>query len=255
MKAIRVNKFLMPVLVVLTLLGSVWVAKAAGLWQTSGRGQVLLDDSGQPDPAGIKGWMTLDDLSETYGVPLADLYVLIGAVPDLPSGTALKEMEAEVPGFEVSAVRAGVAAYLNGSWSPSDGPFGGSLEGHEEAVQEPAPTPTAEPQATATPQPEASPSTSEEHVPQGPGAGSGAGSGGEIVLPADGSPLPGSEIRGRMTLQEVADLCQVPLEVLIAELGLPEDIDAQLRMRDLASQMGIEVLTVREVVDRYQTNR
>jgi hypothetical protein len=236
MKAIRVNKFLMPVLVVLTLLGSVWVAKAAGLWQTSGRGQVLLDDSGQPDPAGIKGWMTLDDLSETYGAPLEDLYVMIGAGPDLPSGTALKELEAVVPGFEVSAVRAGVAAYLDGSWASSDGPL-------------------PEPEVTVTPQPEALPTTSEDHVPQGPGAGSGAGSGGEIVLPADGSPWPGSEIRGRMTLQEVVDLCQVPLEVLAAELGLPEDIDAQLRMRDLADQMGIEVLTVREVVDRYQANR
>ena len=255
MRTIRVNKLLMPVLVVLTLLGSVWVAKAAGLWQTSGRDQILLDGSGQPDPAGIKGWMTLDDLSETYGVPLADLYVMIGAGPDLSSGTALKEMEAIVPGFEVSAVRAGVAAYLNGSWAPGDGPFSGSLEGHEEAVLEPASTPTPEPQATAAPQPEASPTTGEEHVPQGPGAGSGGGSGGELVLPADGSPLPGSDIRGRMTLQEVVDLCQVPLEVLVAELGLPQDIDAQLRMRDLADQMGIEVLTVREVVDRYQANR
>ena len=76
MKPIRVNRFLMPFLVVLALLGSVWVAKAAGLWQTSGRGQVLLDASGQPDPAGIKGWMTLADLSETYGVPLDALYAL-----------------------------------------------------------------------------------------------------------------------------------------------------------------------------------
>ena len=55
-----------------------------------------------------------------------------------------------------------------------------------------------------------------------------------------------------MTLQEVVDYCQVPLDYLATELGLPEDVDTSLRMRDLASQMGIEVVTVREVVDGYQ---
>jgi len=30
-------------------------------------------------------------------------------------------------------------------------------------------------------------------------------------------------------------------------------VDTQLRMRDLAGQLSIEVLTVREVVDRYQS--
>ena len=55
MKAIRVNKYLVPILAVVTLLGSVWVAKAAGVWQTSGRGQVLLDEGGTADPQGIKG--------------------------------------------------------------------------------------------------------------------------------------------------------------------------------------------------------
>jgi hypothetical protein len=55
-----------------------------------------------------------------------------------------------------------------------------------------------------------------------------------------------------MTLQEVVDYCQVPLDYLVVELGLPEDVDTALRMRDLASQMGIEVVTVREVVEGYQ---
>ena len=55
-----------------------------------------------------------------------------------------------------------------------------------------------------------------------------------------------------MTLQEVMDYCQVPLEYLVAELGLPDDVDTRLWMRDLANQYGIEVSTVREVVERYQ---
>jgi len=127
MKAVRVNKYVMPVLAVVALLGSVLVAQAAGVWQTSGRGEVMLDESGQPDPAGIKGWMTLTGVSESYGVPLDVLYTMIGASPDLPADTEMKELEGLLPGMRVSTVRAGVAAYLDGSWSPADGPYGTDL--------------------------------------------------------------------------------------------------------------------------------
>jgi len=127
MKAVRVNKYVLPILAVVALLGSVLVAQAAGVWQTSGRNQVILDESGQADPAGIKGSMTLATVSETYGVPLDTLYTMIGAAPDLPADTQLKELEGLVPDFEVSAVREGVAAYLDGSWSPADGPYGTDL--------------------------------------------------------------------------------------------------------------------------------
>ena len=289
MKAIKVNKYLMPLLVVLTLLGSVWIAKAAGVWQTSGRGQVLLDESGQPDPAGIKGWMTLTDISETYGLPLDALYEMIGASRDVPPDTPLKDLEKLVPGMEVWAVREGVAVYLDGAWVPGDGRYGydnepgqdpTSAPGSEppveptvaptEATAVPAeptavpaePTAAAEPTAIAEPTaapesvPVATPASSDDHLPRGPavggGQGQGDGSAAGAVLPEDGSPLSGSQIKGRMTLEEIVDLCQVPMEHLIAELGLPEDVDTHLPMRDLASQLGIEVPAVREVVERYQ---
>jgi hypothetical protein len=252
MRAVRVNKLLMPALVIVALLGSVWVAKAVDLWQTSGRGQVLLDADGQPDPAGIKGWMTLADVSETYGVPLDAVYVLIGADAGLPPETAMKDLEKLVPGMEVWAVREGVAAYLAGTWAPEMGRFepeGTSLEDHGASVPV-EPTTTSQP--TPTPQP--APLSTAEHLSQGggQGRGQGEGAGSGFVLPQDGSRLPGAEIWGRMTLQEVVDYCQVPLEYLIAELGLPDDVDVHLRMSNLASQLGVEVLTVRDVVTRYQ---
>jgi len=235
MKAIRVNRYWVPIIAVLALLGSVWVAKAAGVWQTSGRGVILVDEDGEADPEGIKGWMTLYDVSSVYGVPLQALYTMIGAGPEVPPETTLKDLEKLVEGMEVWAVRAGVAAYQEGSWTPADGRYTG------EAIEEPH-----EPTSTPTP----------EHVPQGDGEGRGEGYGegeGEgFALPQDGSRLPGSEIRGRMTVQEVVDYCQVPLETLIAELGLPDDIDTGLWMRDLANRYGIEVTTVREVVEQYQ---
>jgi hypothetical protein len=230
MKAIHVNKYLMPVFAVLTLLGSVWVAKAAGVWQTSGRGQVLLDDSGQPDPMGIKGWMTLSSVSETYGVPLDELYNLIGASPDVSPDTALKDLEKLTPGMEVWALREAVGVYLAGD--------------REGDVIEDAPPPTP------TPTPEPSPDA--DHLPRGAGEARGAGHGEGFSLPQDGSRLPGSQIKGRMTLQEVIDACQVPLAYLTAELGLAGDVDTGVWMRDLANHYGIEVSTVREVVERYQ---
>lgn len=242
MNPIRVNKYLMPVLVVVALLGSVWIAKAAGLWQTSGRGQILLDVDGRPDPAGIKGWMTLADVSETYGVPLDALYVMIGAETSVPPETVMKELEKLVPGVEVWAVREGVAAYLAGAWTPDMGRFD-ALGGLSAEME-----PTSPPEPTLVPQPVPTPITTDEHIPQGQGEGSGSG----LVLPQDGSRLAGAEIKGRMTLQEVVDYCQVPLDYLLAELGLPDDMDLQLRMRDLASQIGIEIQAVRDAVTRYQ---
>jgi hypothetical protein len=242
MNPIRVNKYLMPVFVVVALLGSVWVAKAAGLWQTSGRGQILLGADGDPDPAGIKGWMTLAELSETYGVPLDTLYIMIGAESSVPPETAMKDLEKLVPGMEVWAVREGVAAYLAGAWTPDMGRFDalGALPAEGQ--------PTPPPEPTLVPQPVLTPLPTDEHTPQGQGEGTGSGA----VLPQDGSRLAGGEVKGWMTLQEVADYCQVPLDLLLDELGLPEDVDPQLRMRDLASQMGVEIQAVRDVVTRYQ---
>ncbi len=242
MNPTRVNKYLMPAFVVVALLGSVWVAKAAGLWQTSGRGQILLDTDGHPDPSGIKGWMTLADLSETYGVPLDALYVMIGAESSVPPETAMKDLEKLVPDMEVSAVREGVAAYLAGAWTPDMGRF--DAQGIVPVETEPTlpPEPTLVPESMPTPLP------TDEHVPQGQGEGTGSG----LVLPQDGSRLAGGEVKGRMTLHEVIDYCQVPLDYLLDELGLPDDVDLQLRMRDLSSQMGIEVQSVRDVVTRYQ---
>ena len=121
MKTLPVHKIWMPVLVVVALMGTIGVAKLMGSWQTSGRGQIMLDTSGKPDPQGIKGWMTLADVSETYEVPLDDLYALIGAPPDVPPTTAMKELERLLPGTAVWAVREAVAAYQVGIFAPLPG--------------------------------------------------------------------------------------------------------------------------------------
>lgn len=243
MKPIRVNAYFLPVLIVAALLGSYGVARIARVWQTSGRDEVLLDASGRQDPEGIKGWMTLSNVSETYGVPLDALYTMIGAGPEIAAETELKEIEGLLPGVDASTIRSGVAAYLDGSWTPADAPYGDGKAAPAEAP-EPTVVPTTGPTSTAAP------AATAEHVPQGEGSGTGEG----LTLPTDGSRLAAAAIKGRMTLQEVVDYCQVPLEYLIAELELPADVDTHILMREMLTQYGVDVTAVRDIVGTYQAD-
>ncbi|MBO8126461.1 MAG: hypothetical protein H0Z38_04390 [Firmicutes bacterium] len=57
------------------------------------------------------------------------------------------------------------------------------------------------------------------------------------------------DIRGRMTLQEVADAFGLSIEEIIQKAGLPADIDATIPLRDLKAVVeGFEVSQVRDAV-------
>jgi hypothetical protein len=51
----RVNRFLMPIIVIVALLGTTFIAQAAGFWSTSGRDAIDMESMTAAD---IKGWMT-----------------------------------------------------------------------------------------------------------------------------------------------------------------------------------------------------
>ena len=70
----RLNPFFMPVLAVGLLLGTVFTAQALGQWSISGRTAVDLE---QIAPADLKGWMTLQQVSDGLPIPPADLYALM----------------------------------------------------------------------------------------------------------------------------------------------------------------------------------
>jgi len=139
----KANRWLVPLIAIVFLLGSVWVARAMGWWQTTGTNITTLDDASPDD---IRGSSTLGDVSQTFGIPLAELRSLLGLPGDVAAETQLKELEAY---NEVSVVRAKVAEYL-----------GVPYEGGEEALE----APTA-PQATASPAQEAGPSAPASFVP------------------------------------------------------------------------------------------
>jgi hypothetical protein len=134
----RVNRYLLPLLVIVTLLGPVLIAQALGVWSTSGRTTVNLE---RLAPADIKGWMSLQQVIDGLNVPPATVYNLMHIPADIAPSTALKDLEGIVPDFEVTVLRDKLTTYLSAN-SPV-----------EEATAEVTLAPTLIPTAEATPAP------------------------------------------------------------------------------------------------------
>lgn len=239
----RVNKYLMPAVVLVVLLGTVAIAQATGNFVTSGKGMV---DLANLAPEDIKGWMTWQNISDGFAIPVEELYALLNVPADIPPSTAIKDMETLLEGFETSDVREALAAYLGVPYT---------------AEGEAAPSGSAE-QATAIPTPVATsaaptvaPQPAQIHVPQGDGSGEPAGDGtGPTPLPS-GQILSASDIKGRHTLAEIAQQCAVPLDQLYVALNLPADFDSTTQISSLTS-LGLvaEVQAVRDAVAALQAD-
>lgn len=108
----RVNKYVLPIGVIVVLFATVLVAQAAGTWQVTGSTTVIpTTTSGRPDPEAIKGKMTLDEVITTYKIPQVDLYAALKLPADLPTSTQVKELESVIQDFEVDLVRQAVQDY------------------------------------------------------------------------------------------------------------------------------------------------
>ena len=229
-----VNRHLIPILAITLLLGTVGVAMLTGNWIVSGK--ELINVEQMTSSADIRGWMTIDQVATGLNIDLPDLYELVGIPAEIPADTALKDMEQIVPDFETSAVRDAVAVYL------------GETTVEDSAAVDTAATPVPTPTPVAT-QPPATPTAM--HVPQSDGLGTGDGTGPTPLPP--GTRLTADEIKGRHTLQEIADQAQVPLDALIAALGLPPDADPAQSVRDLVESGRLtEVDDVRVAVTALQ---
>lgn len=225
----RVNKWFVPVLAVALLLGTVGVAQATGWWIVSGKSMV--DVQNMTSSADIKGWMTFEQIAAGFGMETSTLYAELGLPADLPPETALKEMESVVPGFEVSTVRDVIDAYL--------GEDGTAADSAEREVAQPAPQPTTAPTAEPSPTPVAV-----DHVPVGDGSGTGDATGSGPAAPTSAV-----EIKGRHTLQQIADSTGISLDDLLAALALPADTDPNVEVRSLVEGGAIaEVETIRTAV-------
>ncbi len=111
----RPGKWVMPVVALLVLLGTYAVTRTTGVWSSSTRGSAAGHVvAANLAPADIKGWMTLKQVSDATKLPLATILQIAG-VPDgetLDPQTALRDLEASVPGFSVVDFRAAVEERL-----------------------------------------------------------------------------------------------------------------------------------------------
>ncbi len=101
----KINPFIYGAVVLAVFLGVIGGFQGAGLWSTSGK----VNGSGeriQPsaeDVSTIKGWMTLDEVSTTFGVPVADILSAFNLPADTPASTALKDLESDT--FDLPTLR------------------------------------------------------------------------------------------------------------------------------------------------------
>jgi hypothetical protein len=101
----KINPFIYGVIVLLVFFGIIIGFQQAGVWTTSGKvnssGQQVQPSSG--DANTIKGWMTLDQVSTTYNIPVPEILSAFSLPADTPGTTALKDLESDT--FDIPALR------------------------------------------------------------------------------------------------------------------------------------------------------
>ena len=101
----KINPIVYGLLVVIVFLGIIVGFQQVGVWSTSGK----VSASGeriQPSAAdvnSIKGWMTLEQVSTTYNIPVADILSAFDLPADTPGSTALKDLESAA--FDIPSLR------------------------------------------------------------------------------------------------------------------------------------------------------
>lgn len=226
----RLSKYAMPVVGIILLIGSVLVGQAAGMWKTVGDRQVALQANGMPDPEGIKGWMTLESVSEQFHIPMSYLYEHLQLPQDLPVETKMSEIEKVVDGFEVSTMRDLVSSYQADTTTQTADK---NPEVSNQSLGNLAPVSTQTVETTSISRqddPQNAVTDTNLHVTTGSGQSAG--------------------IRGRMSLAEAAKEGGVDVKALLDALGLSADTDTKSPMADIKDQLGFEVSDVREAVEQ-----
>lgn len=143
--------WLAPIIFITVMLGGVGIAEASGAWVTSGKQVVAV---GQLAVEDVKGSMSLQAAADGLGITVDELVTLINPADRslLTPTTLFKEIEAVVPGFELTTFRETLRAYLaTRAGSPA--------------------TPAAAPTPTTTAAPAASPTATHTGTPTGTGTG------------------------------------------------------------------------------------
>jgi polyferredoxin len=176
------------------------VSKLSGHWQVKPEMVSFTDQKGRLDPGQIRGWMSLNDLSQGYHIPLDRLYADSGLPRTVPPSLRMNRIAEEHKlAFEPDKMREVVAAALGQA-----------------------------PRASS---------------PKGPGAKKDHAKGEE------------EQVKGFMTLNEVALKTGVPKEHILKQLGAPTTTDPRKPVREWIHDMGKTMQDVRDIVIAYQSGR
>lgn len=101
----KIKPFVFSLIVLVVFFGIIIGFQQAGVWSSSGKvnasGQRIEPSAG--DVQTIKGWMTLEQVSTTYDVPVAEILSAFNLPADTPASTAVKDLESDT--FSVSGLR------------------------------------------------------------------------------------------------------------------------------------------------------
>lgn len=161
----KINPILYGVIVTVVFFGIIGGFQAAGFWSTSGKtnadGQAI--QPAADDVNSIKGWMTLDQITTAYAVPLDELLAVFNLPADTDPQTAIKDLETDT--FSVTELRTWL---LNRSSQPASNVSGGvsvptlDISDPTDTNTGEVPSPTLEP--TLEPVAEQPTTTPTEHV-------------------------------------------------------------------------------------------
>ncbi|MCU0247745.1 MAG: 4Fe-4S binding protein [Bryobacter sp.] len=199
---------------VLGLFVFIGVSQATNHWRTKPELPTFRNAAGQLDANEIRGWMTLKDISDTYKIPLQDLYAKAGIPAKVDPNTRMNKIGStyELKGFEPDSMRTIVAGMVGGS----------------------------------------APQTAKPAEKKAPEKKSGEKKAGEKKDHPGGEE---QEVKGFMTLNEIAMKTGVPKEYFVKSLQLSGEIDGRKPVREWMHAQGKSIQDLRDAVTAYRAGK
>jgi len=192
-------------------------SKLAGKWQTRPEVVAFTDNRGKLTPENIRGWMTLEDISKGYRLPLERLYSAAGIPSRIPPDTRLNMVAKTYHvDLEPERVRDLVGDHLAGKPLQPALATEMKTEAPKPALQTPAPKKEHKQADTSGSEP---------------------------------------EVKGFMTLNEIALKTGVPKEHILKALGLPADMDGRAPVREWMHDHGKTIQDLRDAVAQYRQGK
>lgn len=218
--------------------GLIGISQISGKWQTKPERLMATNAQGELDAGAIRGWMSLQEISTAYQIPLEQLYQGTGLPQTVPPETRINRVPAEsMEGFSPELLREFVDQYL--------ATRGAAAKPPGDPVVRVAPVdPSRAPQTAADPEhSKRSTPKREDQAESKRGGKDGAG-------PHPGGEEP--EVKGFMTLNEIVLKTGVPKEFLLEKLGLRDDIPGTEPVRTWMHEKGKSIADLRDAVAAWR---